>query len=74
MLREMLTAAIKPQTDSAPELFEKIIPNYPFGGKRSLRDNGVWVEALKRPNVELVTDAIAEINADRREDEKRQTI
>jgi len=63
LLREMLTAAIKPQTDSVPDLLSKIIPDYPFGGKRSLRDNGVWVEALKRPNVELVTDAIEEINA-----------
>jgi 4-hydroxyacetophenone monooxygenase len=63
MLREMLTAAIKPQTDDAPWLFEKIIPDYPFGGKRSLRDNGVWVDALKRPNVELVTDPIEEIDA-----------
>ncbi len=63
LLREMLTAAIKPQTDDAPWLFDKIIPDYPFGGKRSLRDNGKWVEALKRPNVELVTEPIAEINA-----------
>ncbi len=63
LLREMLTAAIKPQTDDAPELLAKIIPEYPFGGKRSLRDNGKWVEALKRPNVDLVTEPIAEINA-----------
>ncbi|HSM95096.1 MAG TPA: NAD(P)/FAD-dependent oxidoreductase [Rhizomicrobium sp.] len=63
MLREMLSAAIKPQTDDAPWLFDKIIPDYPFGGKRSVRDNGVWVAALKRPNVELVTEPIAEINA-----------
>jgi 4-hydroxyacetophenone monooxygenase len=63
LLREMLTAAIKPQTDDAPELLPKIIPEYPFGGKRSLRDNGKWVEALKRPNVDLVTEPIEEINA-----------
>ncbi len=63
LLREMLTAAIKPQTDDAPELLGKIIPDYPFGGKRSLRDNGMWVNALKRENVELVTEPIAEINA-----------
>ncbi|HEY5338120.1 MAG TPA: NAD(P)/FAD-dependent oxidoreductase [Rhizomicrobium sp.] len=63
LLREMLTAAIKPQTENAPHLFAKIIPDYPFGGKRSLRDNGVWVGALSRPNVELVTEPIGEINA-----------
>jgi 4-hydroxyacetophenone monooxygenase len=61
MLREMLIAALKPQTESAPHLLEKIVPDYPFGGKRSLRDNGVWVGALARDNVELVTDPIAEI-------------
>ena len=63
LLREMLTAMIKPQTDDAPELFDKIIPEYPIGGKRSLRDNGVWVNALKRDNVELVTTPVEEINA-----------
>lgn len=62
-IREMLTAAIKPQTESRPDLLEKVIPDYPFGGKRSLRDNGVWIEALKRPNVELITNPIEEINA-----------
>jgi 4-hydroxyacetophenone monooxygenase len=65
MLREMLILAIKPQAEAAqhPELMDKIIPDYPFGGKRSLRDNGVWVEAIARPNVELVTSGIEEINA-----------
>jgi 4-hydroxyacetophenone monooxygenase len=63
MLREMLIAAIKPQTEAMPELLDKIIPDYPFGGKRSLRDNGVWVAALASSNVELVTDPIEEINA-----------
>jgi 4-hydroxyacetophenone monooxygenase len=61
MLREMLIEALKPQVASAPHLLDKIVPDYPFGGKRSLRDNGVWVGALARPNVELVTDPIAEI-------------
>ena len=39
----------------------KCLPTYPPGGKRSVRDNGVWIAALRRPNVELVTDPIAEI-------------
>jgi 4-hydroxyacetophenone monooxygenase len=61
MLREMLIEALKPQVAAAPHLLEKIVPDYPFGGKRSMRDNGVWVGALARPNVELVTDPIVEI-------------
>jgi 4-hydroxyacetophenone monooxygenase len=40
---------------------EKVIPSYPPGGKRALLDNGVWMAALKRDNVELVTEPIAEI-------------
>ncbi|HEX3673084.1 MAG TPA: NAD(P)/FAD-dependent oxidoreductase [Rhizomicrobium sp.] len=63
MLREMLIEALKPQVAGAPELLDKIVPDYPFGGKRALRDNGVWVGALARPNVELVTEPIAAIDA-----------
>jgi 4-hydroxyacetophenone monooxygenase len=33
----------------------------PVGGKRALRDDGRWIAALKRPNVELVTEPIARI-------------
>ncbi len=62
-LRGMLIEALKPQVANKPELLDKIVPEYPFGGKRSLRDNGVWVGALSRDNVELVTNPIAEINA-----------
>jgi 4-hydroxyacetophenone monooxygenase len=60
-LRAMLIEAIRPQTEGRPDLFDKVVPAYPFGGKRSLRDNGVWIEALKRPNVDLVTTPITEI-------------
>ncbi len=62
-LRGMLIEALKPQVAAKPELLDKIVPAYPFGGKRALRDNGVWVGALSRDNVELVTDPIEEINA-----------
>jgi 4-hydroxyacetophenone monooxygenase len=62
-LRAQLIEALKPQVAAKPELLDKIVPSYPFGGKRSLRDNGVWVGALARDNVELVTDPITEIDA-----------
>jgi len=61
MLREMLVEAIKPQAADRPDLLEKVIPTYPLGGKRTVRDNGVWIEALKRPNVDLVTEPIKAI-------------
>jgi 4-hydroxyacetophenone monooxygenase len=62
-LRGMLIEALKPQVANRPELLDKIVPAYPFGGKRALRDNGVWVGALARDNVQLITDPITEINA-----------
>ena len=63
MLREMLVEQIRPQTEGRDDLFAKVTPAYPFGGKRSLRDNGVWIEALRRPNVDLVTTPITAITA-----------
>lgn len=59
--REMIAAAIAAQAPDRPDLVEKVIPTYPIGGKRSLLDNGVWMAALQRPNVELVTETITEI-------------
>jgi 4-hydroxyacetophenone monooxygenase len=61
MLREALAGVIRAQAPDAPELVERIIPTYPFGGKRALRDDGLWIGALKRDNVELVTDAVTKI-------------
>jgi 4-hydroxyacetophenone monooxygenase len=58
MLREMLSMAIAAQAQDAPDLIPHLIPAYPLGGKRALRDDGVWIAALKRPNVELVTSPI----------------
>jgi 4-hydroxyacetophenone monooxygenase len=61
MLREMLVAKIGEQTAGDAALLEAVTPQYPFGGKRALRDNGVWIEALKRPNVTLVTQPVTAV-------------
>ena len=63
MLREMLTQYMQAQVADRQDLKDAVVPDYPMGGKRSVRDNGVWLSALKRDNVELVTDPIAEITA-----------
>jgi 4-hydroxyacetophenone monooxygenase len=60
-LRADLIEAIKPQLAGREDLLEKVVPKYPFGGKRALRDNGVWLDALRRPTVELVTTPIERI-------------
>jgi 4-hydroxyacetophenone monooxygenase len=60
-LRAAFTAWITEQCEGDQELLEKAVPRYPVGGKRILLDNGNWLRALKRDNVEVVTDPIDEI-------------
>jgi cation diffusion facilitator CzcD-associated flavoprotein CzcO len=43
-----------------PELRRKVTPDYTFGCKRLLPTNS-WYPALAAPNVELVTEAVAEL-------------
>ena len=61
-LRELLTEGIGALCEEDTELRDKIIPDYPVAGKRILIDNGNWIRALRRDNVDLVTDPIAEID------------
>lgn len=61
MFREMIAGAIAAQAADAPQLADKVIPQYPLGGKRALLDNGHWIRSLKRDNVSLITDPITEI-------------
>ncbi|HVM99327.1 MAG TPA: NAD(P)/FAD-dependent oxidoreductase [Caulobacteraceae bacterium] len=63
MMREMLSMAISAQAQDRPDLVPNLIPAYPLGGKRVLRDDGLWIAALKRDNVELVTSPIERITA-----------
>ena len=44
-----------------PDLLGKVMPDYPPAAKRIIRDNGIWASTLKRDNVHLVTEPIAEI-------------
>lgn len=57
-VRETLTKIIRDQWKNHPEHLDKIVPTYPPGGKRMLRDNGVWAAALQRPHAALVTSPI----------------
>lgn len=59
-LRAILTEYMLSQVEDRPDLVEKILPNFPPYAKRLLVDNG-WFQALKRPNVRLVTAPIKEI-------------
>ena len=60
-VRMMLEAYFQVEFADRPDLLEKVVPDYPPGAKRMLRDNGIWARTLKRDNVRLVTEAIREI-------------
>jgi 4-hydroxyacetophenone monooxygenase len=59
--RMMFTAYMEAEFADRPDLLEAVLPTYPVGAKRILRDNGIWPRTLKRDNVRLLTDGIARI-------------
>lgn len=59
--REQLTQYLMGELEGRPDLIAKCLPDYPPYGKRILIDNG-WYQALKRPNVELVTEAVDHVD------------
>jgi 4-hydroxyacetophenone monooxygenase len=60
-LRQELVRHLEEQFGDRPDLLAKVMPAYPPGAKRMMRDNGVWPAALKKDHVHLVVDGIVEI-------------
>jgi 4-hydroxyacetophenone monooxygenase len=58
--REFFTQYIRDELGDRTDLLEKVVPTYPPYGKRILLDNG-WYQALCKPNVRLVTEAVASV-------------
>jgi 4-hydroxyacetophenone monooxygenase len=63
MGRLLLVDYLNAEFGDRPDLLEHIVPKYPPGAKRGVRDNGIWARTLKRDNVRLVTTGIHEITA-----------
>lgn len=61
MTRLIFTDWITSQIGDDPELLAKALPDYPPTAKRTLQDNGSWLGALTRDNVDLVRDGIDHI-------------
>ncbi|MDF0600439.1 NAD(P)/FAD-dependent oxidoreductase [Psychromarinibacter sp. C21-152] len=59
-IRQIWTAYLDSEIADRPDLRDKVLPDYPPFGKRSLRDGG-WYRMLKQDNVALVTDGIERI-------------
>jgi 4-hydroxyacetophenone monooxygenase len=55
-----MVAHIEAELGDRADLLADCVPSYPPYGKRILLDNG-WYATLRRPNVELITDAIDRI-------------
>ncbi len=64
MMRAMFTQVMADTIGDDADLLAKVTPTYPPFIKRMLQDDGRWLGALKRKNVELVTDGITEIRRD----------
>jgi 4-hydroxyacetophenone monooxygenase len=60
--RSQLLEYMKSQVNGDLELLEKVTPKFPFMGKRMLQDNGSWLRALQRPNVQLITEAVTRLD------------
>lgn len=57
----MFSQWITSQVGDDHELLDKVMPDYPACGKRTLQDNGSWLQTLQRDNVELVRTPIQKI-------------
>jgi 4-hydroxyacetophenone monooxygenase len=64
LLRTKLTAYLEAQIGEEDWLREHVLPSYPPGSKRIVRDDGTWVGTLKRPNVDVVKGGVREITPD----------
>ena len=61
LTRDLFLSMMAAQVGDDDELLAKVTPDYPVTGKRTLQDNGSWLAALKKPNVELVRTSIARV-------------
>ena len=59
--RRGLTRYIETELCDRTDLLGKVVPAYPPYGKRMLLDNG-WYRALRRDNVQLVSDPVASVH------------
>lgn len=63
LLRQELINYIAEQVGDDSDLLAAATPDYPPGGKRPLRDCGVWLSTLKRDDCDLIASPVAEITA-----------
>ncbi|MEP9365239.1 NAD(P)/FAD-dependent oxidoreductase [Nocardioides sp. CN2-186] len=62
--RLMFTEWITSQLPDDPELQALVVPDYPATGKRTLQDNGSWLQTLRRDDVTLVRAGVERLVPD----------
>jgi len=62
--RDALVNNIRGQYAGHEHLLDAVIPRYPVGVKRMLRDNGKWARTLQQPQTVLVSEAIDSFDED----------
>ena len=58
---QMFADYIRGQVGDDEELLHKVLPDYPPMGRRTLQDNGSWLAALQRNNVQLQAQGISSV-------------
>ena len=62
-MRSNLIEYMRQQIPDDPALLAKVTPKFPVMGKRMLQDNGSWLQALRKPHVELIAEGVEQIDA-----------
>ncbi|MEM0986019.1 MAG: NAD(P)/FAD-dependent oxidoreductase [Pseudomonadota bacterium] len=60
-LRAQIEQYYAEQAGARTDLADAVTPKFHVSGKRSIRDNGIWLETLKKDHVSLVTKGVSEI-------------
>jgi 4-hydroxyacetophenone monooxygenase len=61
-IRERLTRYLENEMRDRPDMLERLVPHYPPFATRIMPNDGSYLQALKRENVELVTSDIVSLD------------
>jgi 4-hydroxyacetophenone monooxygenase len=60
--REFFSGWIREQCGDDEALFQRALPRYPPLARRTLQDNGSWLQALRAPHVELIDEGVRAVD------------
>lgn len=63
LVRAGLTEYLLTQVGDDEELLDHVVPNHPPAAKRIIRDDGTWIQTLKRDNVTVVKSGVPRVDS-----------